>query len=344
MGRTMVTTIHDIARESGVSRATVSLVLRNSPLVAERTRTLVQGTIERLGYQPNRLAASLRSKRSYILGLVVSDLTYPHYAQMAVGVEEEVERAGYSLIIANSHERVEREQRYFENLRRYRADGLIVTPVRPISSEVNHIRSLIEAKYPVVTLYREIPGTAVDHCGTDVYSATRQLVGYLASELGHRHIAVLSGGLDNSTNPGRLAGWRDEMLSRRLDADDHCVVIGPGNRQGGEQSTWELLSRKRPVTAIVCFNDLLALGALRALHLAGKRVPEDISVAGMGGFTDFSPPHRLLTSMADDYRRIGNEAGALLLKRIDDGPPGTVERILVPARLQLGETTGPPCA
>jgi LacI family transcriptional regulator len=336
----MTTTIVDIAREAGVSRATVSLVLRQSPLVAARTRELVQSTIERLGYQPNRLAASLRSKRSYILGLVVSDLTYPHYARMSVGVEETVEREGYSLIIANSHESVERERRHFENLRRYRADGVFVTPVHLTPAEVEHIRVLAAERYPIVTLYREIPATNTDFCGTDVYGATRQLVGYLA-DLGHRHIAAICGDLPHSTNPVRLRAWRDEMAARGLDATDTLVVIGKGTRQAGEQSTRDLLSRGQPVTAIVCFNDFLALGALRALHLEGVRVPEEVSVAGMGGFTDLSPPERLLTTMADDYRQIGREAGALLLERIQESGSPSRERRLVPAQLQIGETTAP---
>jgi LacI family transcriptional regulator len=97
--------------------------------VAERTRAIVAATAARLGYRRNQLAAGLRSKRSYVLGLVVNDLTYPHYAQTAVGVEEVVEGSGYSLIVANSHDRVERELQHVETLGRYRADGLIISPV-----------------------------------------------------------------------------------------------------------------------------------------------------------------------------------------------------------------------
>lgn len=335
----MTATIFDIAREAGVSRATVSLVLRNSPLVAVRTRELVQATIERLGYQPNRLAASLRSKRSFILGLVVSDLTYPHYARMSVGVEEAVEEAGYSLIIANSHDSLERERRHFENLRQYRSDGVIVTPVRPDAAEAEHIRTLAASGFPLVTLYREVTGVDADFCGTDVYTATRQLVAHLV-DLGHRRIAAVSGYLPNSTNPTRLKAWRDELTARGIDADEQLVVTGAPRREGGEEAVRTILGRGCGVTAFVCFNDFLALGALRALHLRGARVPEDFSVAGMGGFTDFSPPERLLTTMADDYRKIGREAGEILLRRIVDGHDEKTQRRLVPAVLFPGETTG----
>jgi LacI family transcriptional regulator len=340
-------TLEDIARDAGVSRSTVSLVLRDSPLVADTTRRRVREAMQRRGYHPNLLAAGLRSKRSGILGLVVSDLTYPHYAHMAVGVEEAVEAAGFSLIVANSHERPERQERHIGALRRYRADGLIITPVQWSKDDVAHLRQLRNVGYPFVTLYRDVPDLGVDHCGTDVYAAARQVVGYLAGQFGHRHIALISGPLRNSTNPARLAGWRDELAARGLPAPEELVTVTDGSREAGESATRALIERRAPVTAIVCVNDFMALGALRALHLAGKRVPDHVSVAGMGGFAEYSSPERLLTTMADDYRAIGRQAGALLLRRLNGngaaGPDGgrPVERRLLPARLRVGETTGP---
>jgi LacI family transcriptional regulator len=331
-------TINDIAREAGVSRSTVSLVLRNSPLVAEETRRRVQATIERLGYQPNRLAAGLRSLRSHILGLVVTDLTFPHYARMAVGIEAAVEGAGYSLIVANSHESIERERLHIANLRQYRADGLCITPVQ---QDVAHLVALSREGYPFVCLNREVPGLEADFCGTDGYAGMRTLVAYLCDELGHRRVAILSGTQRTSTSLTRLVGWRDALLARGLPAPDDLVVVHPADRRGGAAAAEELLRRGVPFTALVCINDLVAVGALETLHRAGRRVPEEISVAGMGGFAEVFPPDRALTTMVEEYSEIGRRAGELLVRRIREGRRGGPERCIVPARLQIGQTTGP---
>ena len=335
-------TIRDIAREAGVSRATVSLVLQDSPLVADRTRERVRSTMARLRYRPSRMAASLRSKRSFILGLIVSDLTWPHYAQMAAGIERAVEGAGYSLLVANSHDSAERERRHVENLGRYRADGGIVAPVRPTAGEVEHLRALAAEGFPLVTLFRDVRGLAVDHCGIDVYGVTRRLVAHLAEELGHRRVALVTTAMPNSTNPARLEGWRDELRARGLPAGDELVAFtAPGTqpRAAGERAVAELLERRVRPTAIVCVNDFLALGALRGLQRAGVTVPGQMSVAGMSGFEELSPPHQALTTVHTDYRRLGAEAGALLLRRIAD-PAAPVQRRLVEATLRPGESTG----
>jgi LacI family transcriptional regulator len=334
----MPVTINDIAREAGVSRSTVSLVLQDSPLVAEDTRQRVRATIARLGYQPNRLAASLRSLRSHIVGLVVTDITYPHYAQMSVGVEDAVEGAGYSVIVSNSRESLARERHHIDLLRQYRAEGLLITPVQ---QDVSHLQALCREGYPFVLLGRQVDELAADYCGGDPYATMRALVAYLAGELGHRRIALLSGTQRTSTSLGRLAGWRDELAARGLSADDGLVAACRADRRGGEEGARELLQRGVCFTALACVNDLAAVGAIRALHLAGRRVPEDVSVAGSGGIADVSPPERPLTTMAEDHQQVGRLAGQLLLRRIAqrDRTPG--ERLVISAQLVVGETTAP---
>ncbi|GHO61534.1 LacI family transcriptional regulator [Ktedonobacter sp. SOSP1-52] len=331
-------TIEDVAREAGVSRSTVSLVLRGSGEVAEETRKRVRDVIKKLGYQHNRLAASLRSKHSYILGLVVSDLSYPSYGQMAVGIESAVEDAGYSLIAANSHESRERERRHVDMLRQYSIDGLCVTPVNLVAEEVDYLRVLQESGFPLVSLYREIEG--FNFCGTDAYGSTRQLVSYLVDELGHCQIALLSGRLSNTTNPLRVQGWRDELQSRGLPAGDDLLVFCSGESNGGELGVAELLQRNVSFTAMICLNDFIAFSALRKLYLVGKRVPEDVSVASMGGFAQFSPPEKPLTTIVEDYHALGREAGLLLLQCIAGTAPLKPERRILPARLLIGQTTG----
>lgn len=333
-------TIADIARETGVSRSTVSLVLRASPSIPARTQERVRAAIDRLGYRPNQLAAGLRRQRSGILGLVVTDLTYPHYAQIAVGVEEAVEDAGYSLIVTNSHEDVARERRHVETLRGYRADGLLVAPSLVAPEEGEHLRALQAEGYPLVVLYRDAPWLAAPFCGSDVYTAAQQLIAHLADDLGHRRIALVSSNAPQSTSPRRLAGWRAALSARGLDHGDDLLALARGTRAGGEAALRDLLQRGRPFTAVACVNDFMALGALRALHLAGIAVPEAISVAGMGGFGEYSPPEQPLTTVTEDYRGVGRHAGELLLRRLRGEEIGAA-RVLVPAVLRVGQTTGP---
>jgi LacI family transcriptional regulator len=333
-------TIADIAREAGVSRSTVSLVLRAHPSIPERTQARVRAAIDRLGYRPNQLAAGLRRRRSGILGLVATDLTYPHYAQIAVGVEEAVEGAGYSLIVTNSHEDVERERRQVETLRGYRADGLLVTPCRNDPAADQHLLSLGAEGYPLVVLYRDLPWLAAPFCGADVYAAATQMIAYLADTCGHRRIALLTSDAPHSTSPRRLAGWRDALAARDLPHGDDLLLVAKGRNTGGEAALSEFLRRRTPFTAVACVNDFMALGALRALHLAGIAVPEAVSVVGMGGFLEWSPPQQPLTTVLEDYREMGRRAGALLLLRLA-GDGAEPERILVPTDLLIGETTGP---
>ncbi|MER3405498.1 MAG: hypothetical protein C4289_10375 [Chloroflexota bacterium] len=307
-----------------------------------RPPPLAASILDAIGYTPlvalDRLAAGLRSLRSHILGLVVTDITFPHYARMAVGIEAAVEGAGYSLIVANSHESVERERLHVANLRQYRADGLFITPVQ---QDTAHLVALSREGYPFICVIREVPGLEVDFCGTDGYAAMRTLVGYLCDELGHRRIAILSGTQRTSTSLTRLAGWRDALMARGLPAPDELVVAHTADRRGGAAAVVELLRRGVPFTALVCINDLVAVGAMQALHDGGKRVPEDVSVAGIGGFTDVFPPDRTLTTMLEDHVEIGRQAGELLLQRIQEGRRGSPQRRIVPARLQVGQTTAP---
>ncbi|HVG97076.1 MAG TPA: LacI family DNA-binding transcriptional regulator, partial [Chloroflexota bacterium] len=215
----MAVTIDEVARVAGVSRSTVSLVVRGQPRVADATRERVEAAIAALGYRPSRLASGLRSNRSYILGLVVSSLSFPHHARIAVGVEEAVEDAGYSVLVANSRGSAERERRHIERLRRYQADGLLVAPLQHTAAHAAHLQALHDGGYPLVTIYREVPGLRVPFCGVDAYDSVRRLVAYLAGPLGHRRIALIAGDGGSPVTAQRVAGWRDELRARGLPPD-----------------------------------------------------------------------------------------------------------------------------
>ena len=334
-------TINDVARLAGVSRATVSLVLRGSARVADETQARVREAIARLGYRPSHFAAGLRSRRSHIVGLVVSSLTFPHHAHIALGLEQAIEGLGLSVLVANSRQSVERERSHIERLRRYQADGVVITPLQVGPEEAQHLLALRAEGFPVVTAYREIPGLEVDFVGVDAGDSVRQLVEHLAA-LGHRRIAFLAGSEESPSRRLRIDAWRSALLTRGLDAGDELVVAQAAGAYTGESALDALLASGTRFTAVIGANDFFALGAMRALHRAGKRVPQDVSVAGVGGFEPLMSPEKRLTTVAHDFQRVGRLAGELLMRRIAELRAGTVERHIIPAELVPGETTAPP--
>jgi LacI family transcriptional regulator len=337
-------TIDEVARLAGVSRSTVSLVLRGSSGVADGTRTRVHEAIDRLGYERSQFAAGLRSRQSYLVGLVVSSLTFPHHAQIALGVEEAIERSGYSVLVANSRGDVARERGHVERLRRYHADGLLITPLQVRPVDAAHLVALRAGGYPVVTAYREIPGLDVDFVGVDFRASVALAVNHLAG-LGHRRIAFLAGDADSPVRAMRIAGWRAQLRTHGLEDDDALLVTETDGAFTGQAATEVLLARGVSFTALVGANDFFALGALRALYRAGRRVPVDVSVTGIGGFDETMSPERRLTTVVHDFRRVGRLAGELLLERMER--PWQMaqhgrERRIVDACLREGETTAPP--
>lgn len=339
--RPISVTINEVAQLAGVSRATVSLVLRGSSRVAEATRTRVRAAIERLEYHPSHLAAGLRSRNSYLVGLVVSSLTFPHHAHIAVGVEEAIEGAGYSVLVANSRNSMERERGHIERLRRYHADGLVITSLQVGQAEAAHLVALRQDGYPLVTAYREVPGLEVDFVGVDARESIRQMTAHLTG-LGHRRIAFLVGRGSSPVQSQRIAGWHDALQAAGAPLDDALLVSHTDVPYTGESATNVLLARGVHFTALIGANDFMALGALRALHRAGRRVPEDVSVAGIGGFDETMSPQKRLTTVVHDFEQIGRLAGQQLLRRIGGYRQEKVERHIVDALLRPGETTGPP--
>lgn len=350
-GGVVPVTITDVARRAGVSKTTVSLVLRDSSQIPEATRERVRAVMAALDYRPSRLAAGLKSARSYLVGLVVIDLAMPHVSQTVVGIESALEAEGYSVIVANSHTSVDRERRHIETLMQYRVDGLLVHPVQGSPDDRGeHLGALLTRGYPFVCLNQPLADLPAPYCGNDPYPAMRRLVAYLVEELGHRHVALLSGTQRTSTSLARLVGWRDELAAHGLPASDSLVAVHSGDRPGGTAGMTFLLERRErgaSFTAVVAVNDLVALGAMDALAGAGLRVPEDVSVAGMGGTPELQPPGRLLTSIVDDHREIGYQSGLVLLEQMSRhqqrgvAHEGAPEQRVIPGVLRIGATTGP---
>jgi LacI family transcriptional regulator len=303
----------DIARELGLSVVTVSKVLRNHPDIGEQTRTRVLKRMQELKYQPNLAARSLSTGWSWTVGLVVPDLLHPFFAQIAKTLSGELRKQRYSLFISSSSEDPELEQQEIEHLLARRVDVLLIA-----SSQwtVESFRRIEEQKAPYVLLDRNFVGLDANFVGID-----DEKVGLLATthliEQGCKHIAHIRGP-QVSTAVGRAEGYKQALAAhRRVPLAGHLISVGPSGDHLGEHSGYEiakqLLNNKICPDGIFCFNDPIAIGAMRAILDAGLRIPEDIAVVGCGNlfYSDFLRVP--LTTVDQHAQVIGERAAALAL-------------------------------
>jgi len=319
-------TIRDVARRANVSTATVSHVINNTRFVSEETRARVLEAIRELGFYPNALARSLTTKRTATIGVLISDVSNVFFAEIIRGVESVLTGAGYNLILCNTDEDPAREQQYLELLLNKRIDGLIAAAT---SGPWEQLRDFEVLDIPIVYVDRVFPGirgTAITVDNTDgAYRGVLHLV-----QDGHRAIGILAGLLRMSTMSERLAGYQRALRECGLALDQRLVVPSALSIEAGRQSALTLLARDTRPAALFCSNNLLGLGALRALRQLGLRCPDDVGIlmfddhpwAGVA-----NPPLSVVRQPTYDLGRLAAEH---LLKLIGGTPSETRTVVLRP--------------
>lgn len=312
-GRSRPPTLDDVAELANVSRQTISRVVNNKGEIREATRQRVLAAIEELGYQPNSLARSLATNRSLAIGLVVPNISQPFYPEIARGVEDGAQAAGYSVFLCHAAGSAERELQALERLRGHRVAGVILCNSRLDDATLERA---VRGFSPIVLVGREVPnvpGTVIwpgyDRSGE---AATRHLI-----ELGRRQIAYL--GLDNIYNNvdrEKFRGYRTalERAGRAFDPD--LVTRTASSFQGGYDAMATLAERGQAVDGIFAFNDLMAIGAMRYCATRGIAVPEDVAVVGFGGTDVASMVTPALSTIAVPLYSIGTTAIQELLDLI----------------------------
>lgn len=323
-------TIRDVAARVGVSHQTISRVINNSPLVASSTRERVQAAIRELGYVPNPLARGLISNRTHSLGIVADDISDGFFARMVAGVEAEARRRGYYLMIG-SVEPDDNARGYLRLMLERRVEGVIVArPSVPIS--LDDVRPARDAGIPLVGVgMAGLPGfpvVDVDNCQGG-YEATRHLL-----EHGHTQIATIVGPHDWPSASARLQGYRRAL--REAGAEEDPVIVEHATDWGlesGREAAARLLGTNAPFTAIFAHSDLVAIGAIRQLREAGRRVPDDVSVVGYDDVpvADYVEPP--LTTIHQPMQEVGALAAALLLDALAGTAPLQEGPHLLPAVL-----------
>lgn len=329
-------TIIDVARVAGVSKSTVSRVIRgDDTLVRERTREKVLQAIEQLGYERNAVAGSLRTNRTFTIALIIPDIANPFWPEVARGVQDVLSPQGYALVLACSDWHRQREQDYLAMARRNRFDGIMINPAGLTNDDLRR------ARMPVVILGLGGGSFDFDAVGSDSYTGTTMALQYLLG-LGHHHIGLISGQSNRMTRSSRLASYLDFHRDQGMPIDDDLIVECPFDQECGRQSMRQLLTVSPAPTAVFAANDILAIGALHAIHEAGLRVPQDISIIGMDDIYAVSVTTPPLTTIAKHKYDTGKRAATFLLERIQGPGPPEPRRYEEACRLVVRGSTMPP--
>jgi DNA-binding LacI/PurR family transcriptional regulator len=327
-------TILDVAREAGVSKSLVSLVMRGSDRVGASSREAVLVAVDKLGYRPNAAARTMVRQRSYVIGVMLSDLHNPFYADVIDGIDMAATDAGYRSILTTGNRVAERERMAVTTLLEMRVDGLImVSPVVSRDCAIGASQSV-----PTVVVGKATRAPTVDSVTNDDRLGAAMVVNHLV-ELGHRHIAHIDGGVGAGSQP-RRTGYKRSMQNHGLEAEIRAVH-GGFTEEGGSAGMRSLLVDGPRPTAVFVANDLAAIGVLEVLAGEGLSVPRDISVVGYDN-TALAASHRLgLTTIDQPRHDMGRMAAGLILTKIDQDSAPANHAVLSP-KLVVRESTAPP--
>lgn len=304
-------TIRDIARVAGVSVPTVSRVL-NGHSVAEDLALRVRHTVKALNYVPNRAARRLRGSGNRLWGAIFSDITNSFYTEVLKGVERGLSAEQATLIFGNANSDAGREANLIQVMREEGVSGLIIAPT---SEEPTVLRSHVEDGFPIVVVDRRMNDLQVDTVQSDNFRAALTATTHLSRQ-GHRRIAFIGGPDHLSSARDRYSGYGHAIKEAGLRLEVELTRFGDYHLESGFAEARMLLSLDRPPTAILVANNEMVIGALNAIHEAGKKIPDEIAIVGFDDFPwaiSLNPP---LTTVAQPAQEIGVRAAELLLERV----------------------------
>lgn len=330
-------TLNDVARGCGVSRATVSLVLRDSPLVHADTRARVEAEIRRIGYIYNRAAANLRAQSTSSVGLVINDLSNPFFAEFAAGVDEALADVGYVTLLGSTGESVQRQQAVLASLAEHAPAGIILSPAE--GSDGAAVARVVGAHLPVLVFNREMDGEW-DYFVMDNITGARLATEHLIA-LGHQRIAFYGGHRDSSSCRERREGYRQALASAGIESEPRWFVETAPTRLEAARQAGALFVRDPAPTAAVCYNDAVALGLQLGLVARGRRPGIDFALVGFDDIPEAALSMPPLTTIATAPRVRGRQAAERILERARDPSIG-IEHRAIPVELIIRESSCPP--
>lgn len=327
-------TIHDVAKHAEVSIATVSRAINNSHYVDPETIARVRRAVKETGYFPDTIARGMRSRKSYAIGYVVSDISNAYFTAAAKAVEEALENDGYSLIVCSTGGDKNKEAKQLRLLMSKKVDGLIIN----VSGKNDALVAELARRIPVVLLSRKIDAPAFpgDFVGNDGFQGAYELGRHVLA-MGHRRIGLIRGPQSISTGPERFNGFITALREGGVDLPEARIHAGDHYQQSGSDGAEALLGATPPPTILVAMNNAMSLGALTYIKQRGLRVPDDISFAAYGDIFNRELLYVNPTTIGQNSRQEGKLAGELLMRRIADNA-ATPMTALVPSHLLEGNS------
>ena len=339
--RTAPSTIRDVAQRAGVSTATVSRVLAGIGNPRAETAGAVMAAVEALDYRPSAVARSLRMRRTNTFGLIVTDIQTPFFPELIKAADDAAHSLGYSILLGSAAFDEHRAVHYLDLMADRRVDGMIVA-----SSQVSDEswRWLAASPVPVVVVNAEPANVPITVITSDNRAGMRMAAEHLIG-LGHRKMAYVRCYEGITADQPRIEGFREACREAGIAAADVVELRGDALFEGGERAVGQLLAQGTNATAIACHNDITAIGAMRALRSANRRVPQDISIVGCDDIAAAAWVVPSLTTVAQQKAEMGRMAVERLLAMLDGGDDDIApETIRVPMVLQVRESTGPASA
>ncbi|MGV1046969.1 MAG: LacI family DNA-binding transcriptional regulator [Solirubrobacterales bacterium] len=330
-------TIGDVASHAAVSRATVSRVVNGHPSVDPVLTRRVRRAIKELGYQPSRTAQALRRQRSQVWNLIISDIRNGFFGEVARGVEDVAQDAGFAVVLCNSDERLDKERAYIDLAVAERVAGVILSPA---SVSETSLESLRQGEVPVVLVDREIVSSTADMVALDNRTAAASATRHLLAN-GFSRIACISGPSAASTAEQRTEGYCDALRSAGVDVDPELIRRESFKRDGGEAGIRALMQLAPPPDAVLIGNAPQCAGALAVLRSLGTRIPDDLGVVTFDDEVWMSLMTPDVSAVAQPAYDIGVEAATLLLRRLH-GDAGTARRLLMDAEIRQRASSSRP--
>jgi DNA-binding LacI/PurR family transcriptional regulator len=332
----MAVSIKDIARVAKVSHPTVSRALRLSPLVNPKTASRIQRIARDMGYRPSAVARSLVNRETRAFGVVVTTVTDPFIAEFVSVVEEMANDRGYSIVLANCNADPEREIKVVHSLHEQRVDGLLV-----MASRVGalYMPVLSKLKVPIVLVDNQHPGDFVQSVLIDNEAGTRKVTSHLI-ELGHARIAYIGDQFGFQSETERSSGYRQALEAASLPVRSELMVQGNGKIEGGIAAMESLLALLETPTAVVCYNDMTAIGALHVIQQHDLHVPDDISLVGFDDVSLASYLYPPLTTVRQPKIEMGRAAVEILIQLVQGSP--VTAPIICAGELVVRKSSAPP--
>ena len=329
-------TIKDVAKKAGVSIATVSRAMQDKGIISPSTKMRVLDVAKELNYRVDMVARSLKKKQTKSIGLCICNICNPFYPPLVRGVENTINKFGYSLVICNTEENPKTEEAYLNVMLEQRVDGLIITPTWNICSSLKEFAA------------RNIPIVVVDRRATDILSDTVCVDNvhgaYTAVEhlilLGHKRIGLIGGPKMISTTQERVQGYLEALRKYDLKKDKSLLVDGGSSIEGGMKAMEDLLELPSPPTAVFGYNNVVTLGALLTLKQRNKKIPKDIAILGFDEVEWAGVVEPPLTVVSQPVYAIGATAGQLIMQRLLNEGPKNKQKIVLKTELIIRKSCG----